>query len=269
MWRKRASPAPAFRQAAPFSPVHGAHAQIGVEGIFPYCAMMQIAAEDTYQDYVICRGFDIRIGRFVDYESGSSANLGISVAKPYGKRRKGVYRLAHIYPALLPTQLSRTGFGFANPSPSDVPWRVGQNPGVAATSTGQPASLSETINELIDHNGDYVNYMLLDGTSNGSIECCFKENHPGRGVVFEVYKNVGWDPDDHRYLYDTSDTDTISKAIDWWCDGTPDIPNAGARAYFHEEPSTEHGTIMVLDGNCDCDSPGSCDDEGTTCGENP
>ena len=39
-----------------------------VHGVFPYVAMMQVAAEDTYDEYVICRGFDIRVMRFVDYD---------------------------------------------------------------------------------------------------------------------------------------------------------------------------------------------------------
>ena len=270
--RKRRQPTAGFNLPPPYQPITGGRAELMVHGVFPYCAMMQIAAEDTHLNYVICRGCDIRINRFIDYEEGNVNKPGIPVAKPFNKRRKGAYRIAHIFPAVLPlqgTHPTRPGEeGSHSPSPADVPWRVGQNPGVCETSEGQPADLDETVEAMQTDEGVYINWMLLDvGAGGNSIECCFKDAHPGRGEVFEVYKNVGWDPDDHRYLYDTSDEDTISKAIDWWCDSDPDLPGAGARAYFHEEPSTEYGTIMVLDGNCDCDSPGSCDDEGTECGE--
>jgi len=46
--------------------------------------MMQVAAEDTHENYVICRGWDIRFNRFFDYADGDEDNPGIPVAKPYG-----------------------------------------------------------------------------------------------------------------------------------------------------------------------------------------
>ena len=46
--------------------------------------MMQIAKDDIYDDYVVCRGFDPRIQRFVDFAENSSEKPGISVAKPFG-----------------------------------------------------------------------------------------------------------------------------------------------------------------------------------------
>jgi hypothetical protein len=64
--------------------------------------MMQVAADDTYDDYVICRGFDPRILKFVDYASGDANKPGISVAKPFGKRTTGTYEIGEIYPAFLP-----------------------------------------------------------------------------------------------------------------------------------------------------------------------
>jgi hypothetical protein len=120
-----------------------------VPGIFPYCAMMQIAAEDTRNDYVLCRGFDVRDNRFVDYPPG------IPVGKPFGKRTPGVYEIAQIYPAVLPLQTDCS-------VPSTVPWRVGQNPGVAATTQGHPADLNETVGILYDDNGNVINWMLVD-----------------------------------------------------------------------------------------------------------
>lgn len=146
MFRKRKNPTPNFRMPPPFAPMSGEHAPLQLEGFFPYCAMMQIAETDTHDDYVVCRGFDVRIHKF---------NEAIPVAKPYSKRMAGLYNVAEIYPAMLPLQTS-------NPSPSDVPWRVGQNPGVAETTAGHPADLNETVDELYDTNGQLINYMLID-----------------------------------------------------------------------------------------------------------
>ena len=132
--------------------------------------MMQVAAADEYDDYVICRGFDPRILKFIDYESGNAAKPGISVAKPYGNRTAGTYTIGQVFPAFLPTQgLVDEGHletrNYVPPSPVGVDWRVGQNPGVAATTTGHPADLDEAINELTDHNDQQVNWMLIDGGS--------------------------------------------------------------------------------------------------------
>ncbi len=153
----------------PFNPLHGEQANLRQEGTAPYCAMMQVAAEDTYTNYVICRGFDTRILRFVDYASGDASKPGISVAKPFGKRRTGTYEIGEIYPAFLPTQGNDefTGFRqvtFVPPSPVAVNWRVGQNPGVVTGGLdgGQPDQLSDTIGILYDHNGKVVNWLLID-----------------------------------------------------------------------------------------------------------
>ena len=130
-----------------------------VPGFYPYCAMMQVAAEDTHDNYVLCRGFDIRIARFIDYDAADLVNSpGIPVAKPYGNRQAGMYEIAQIFMALLPLQ---TG----NPSPADVLWRVGQNPGVAATCPGHPCDLSEEV-EILYTDTDpaiAINWMMLDG----------------------------------------------------------------------------------------------------------
>lgn len=133
---------------------------------------MQVAAADTYVNHVICRGFDPRILRFVDYAAGDATKPGISVAKPFGKRAVGTYQIAEVYPAFLPTQ-GNSGFAdfrqvvFTPPSPVAVNWRVGQNPGVVTGGLdgGQPDQLSDTIGILYDHNGKVVNWLLID--SNG------------------------------------------------------------------------------------------------------
>lgn len=150
--------------------MHGEQANLRQEGTAPYCAMMQVAAEDTYDDYVICRGFDTRILRFVDYAAGNPNKPGISVAKPYGNRVAGSYEIGEIYPALLPTQ-GNSGFAdfrqvvFTPPSPIAVEWRVGQNPGKVTgggLDGGQPADLTDAIEILYDHNGKVINWLLID-----------------------------------------------------------------------------------------------------------
>ena len=159
--RKRRLGTPALGIPSPFSPITGTHATLRQEGIYPYCALFQIAAADTYEDYVICRGFDPRINKFVDYSAGDADKLGISVAKPYGNRTTGKYAVAQVFPAFLPTQGTED---YVPPSPTAVDWRVGQNAGTAtpANPGGQPTALVDAISELVDHNGVNVQWMLVD-----------------------------------------------------------------------------------------------------------
>lgn len=174
MFRKRRRPTPHFKVPSPYNPIHGDHAQLRQDGTSPFCAMMQVAAEDTYDDYVICRGFDTRILRFIDYAEGDENKPGISVAKPFGKRTAGTYEIGEIYPAFLPTQ-GNAGYSdfrqviFTPPSPSAVDWRVGQNPGVVTGGLegGQPEGLSDTIGILYDHNEKVVNWLLIDSNGGG------------------------------------------------------------------------------------------------------
>lgn len=174
MFRKRKRPTPQFKIPSPFNPIQGENANLRQDGTAPYCAMMQVAAEDTYTNYVICRGFDTRILRFIDYAAGDDDKPGISVAKPFGKRRTGTYSIGQVYPALLPTQGNDTFSGFRQvtyvpPSPVDVNWRLGQNPGVVSGGSdgGQPESLSDTIEILYDHNGNVINWLLIDSSGGG------------------------------------------------------------------------------------------------------
>lgn len=162
MFRKRKTPSPHFRLPPPYQPITGEQASLIVQGVFPYVAMMQVAAEDTHDNYVLCRGFDVRMRKFIDYESGNADKPGIPVAKPYGCRRAANctpnlrrYEIGEIHPAILPLQ---TG----NPSPATVPWRVGQNPGWATGGQGQPESLNELVDFLWDDNGVLINWMFLD-----------------------------------------------------------------------------------------------------------
>ena len=120
---------------------------------------MQVAAADTYTDYVICRGFDPRMRKFINYAAGDSDNPGISVAKPFGSRVKGQYHIGQVFPSFLPTQGTAT---YVPPCPTAVDWRIGQNPGAVAASTdGHPQALVTAISALTDHNDKYVNWMLI------------------------------------------------------------------------------------------------------------
>jgi len=161
MLRKRKQPTPSFKLPAPFQPITGERAPLVVKGVYPYVAMMQVAAKDTKRDYVICRGFDVRISRFIDYEKGNADKPGIPVAKPYSKRTVGAYTVGQIFPAVLPLQTD-------NPSPVDVLWRVGQNPGVAKKTAGHPADLDEEVETLKDAANVYINWMLLDSPGGGA-----------------------------------------------------------------------------------------------------
>lgn len=171
MFRKKRRPTPGFQIPPPFDPIRGSFDDLSDDGIYPYCAMMQIAKDDIYDDYVVCRGFDPRIQRFVDFAENSSDKPGISVAKPFGCRGTSKYdvgkgsarkfRIGEIFPAFLPTQGTAS---FTPPSPIEVKWRLGQNPGVANTAqdyAGQPGSLSDVVSLLYDHNQKAISWMLV------------------------------------------------------------------------------------------------------------
>jgi len=257
--RKRKQPTPHFKQPPPYEPISGDRAALAVPGFFPYVAMMQVAAEDTYEDYVICRGFDIRHRIFIDYEEGNADKPGIPVAKPYSNREVGVYSIAEVYPAVLPLQTS-------NPSPADVPWRVGQNPGVAETTAGHPADLDETIEILYtDDESQTIDWMLLDSrgsTGDALVGGCLSEDHPGRGMKFGILLGE-WDPVDTVWVYDQG----AVTAIDWRY-GVP-YPDAGSTGLFvkrrwiveaesEEEEDEERDIYEVV--ALDCSSPGECGD---------
>lgn len=161
-FRKRRRPTPGFGIPSPYNPTTGEHAKLRVDGLFPYCAMMQVAAEDEYEEYVICRGYDLRILKFIDYAAGNADKPGISVAKPFGSRAAYAYQIGEVHPAFLPTQGSTE---YVPPTPTTITWRVGQNPGKAEGTHDHPIALSETITSLTDHNNLPVHWMLLDNGS--------------------------------------------------------------------------------------------------------
>lgn len=140
MFRKRATPAPGFRQPSPFNPITGQFAQIGKAGIVSRVAMMQVIEEDTHDNYVVCRGFDPETQRF--YST-------INVAKPYGARGSGSYQAGQVFAAIKAKTL------------------LGDTSGVAKTTVGHPADLDEVVEILKDDDGNPIAWLLLDASGSG------------------------------------------------------------------------------------------------------
>jgi hypothetical protein len=170
MFRKRRRPTPEFKVPSPYNAMRGDHDDLQLFGEFPYCAMMQVACEDIYENYVVCRGFDPRMLKFIDYAENNAEKPGISVAKPYGCRVTSGgakrYRKGEIFMAVLPTQgIAENDVHYVPPSPVEIEWRLGQNPGVVSGVNygGQPKCLTNEINILYDHNDIVINWMLVHG----------------------------------------------------------------------------------------------------------
>jgi hypothetical protein len=168
MFRKKRRPTPSFQIPSPFNAMRGSFGDLEIEGVFPYCVLLQVACEDKYPNHVVCRGFDVRMLKFVDFAEGSSEKPGISVAKPYGCRvsEGGAkrYRIGEIYPAFLPTQgEADVDPHYVPPSPVEIKLRLGQNPGVTDVETygGHPKCLTDEVSVLYDHNGKVINYMFV------------------------------------------------------------------------------------------------------------
>lgn len=269
--RRRRRPTPGFGIPPPYSAIHGEHADLTAYGVFPWCALMQVAASDTHRDYVICRGFDVRTRKFIDYEAGNENKPGIPVAKPYGKRFKRAYQVGQIFPAFLPTQGPPD---YVPPTPTDVDWRVGQNPGVAASTPGHPADLSEAVEELMTDDGTkYVNWMLSDGGGFGGSElvwCMTMEDHPGRGTCFDVILPT-YCPKEAKFRFDCSADHEL--AIDWGytisAGGTLPEPEMYAQGWFKPMPlenNPDHDVIFHVV-TLDCESDGSCASHALPCAD--
>lgn len=85
----------------------------------------------------------------------------------------------------------------------------------------------------------------------GLVGGCLAENHPGRGVEFNIHLGI-WAPGMHRWVYDEQHT---VKAIDWR-HGVP-YPDSGSTGLFESRPSTAYGNIWECVA-LDCSSPGTC-----------
>jgi len=202
VFKKRRMATPGFGHV-PFNPINGGHNDLRTPGIYPYCAMMQVAAEDTYDDYVVCRGFDVRMLKFVDFEEGNADKPGISVAKPFGDRGAAAdgqvtrkYRIGEIFPAFLTTQgaANDTDSNYVPPSPTAVLWRVGQNPGVVTDGNefgGHPAELTDEVSILSDHNGKVINWMLIHADTDKHFRFQSQEDLTGESCEACVFQMSG------------------------------------------------------------------------------
>jgi len=196
--RKRHNPVPAFNMPPPYDPMKGERPPLQPKGIYPYCAMMQVAALDEHDDYVICRGYDPRVKKFFDYDANDLANKpGVPVAKPYGVRGTMPYSVGQVFPAILPLT------------------RIGQNPGVAATTLGQPVDLDEEVELLsTDAAGPpalpvYVSWMLVD-TGVASVRFGELKDAHTPGDISTAYLRE-WDADTSTF---TTNTDEEFEVVD-------------------------------------------------------
>jgi hypothetical protein len=217
----------------------------------PYCAMMQVAAADTHCNYVVCRGWDPREHRYYEYEAGSATKVGIPVAKPFGKRMKGIYRVGQVFPAILPLSSGAERDGIIIPT-------IGQNPGKAEVTgdecKGHPEALTEEIFLLKDDSDIiHISWMLLDGGEE-DVKFCTAEAHAGFGIPFTAYAPGVWNPSTHDYDF-TCDTDHTHHIIDRDY-GVP-TPGAGSQGYAKWKASDTYGKILVVK-TFDCTSRGPC-----------
>lgn len=137
--RRRKVPAQHFKQLPPYNPFTGEYAQLGDKADLTRVAMIQIAEEDTHDNYVVCRGFDPEAKKFFN---------AINVGKPYGVRGEtGTYTVGEVYIAVKPLT------------------RIGETPGMAETSDGHPADLNEEVGILVDDDDNPIAWILIDDGS--------------------------------------------------------------------------------------------------------
>lgn len=203
MFRKRRQPTPHFRLPPPYDPATGQRASLQWQPTHPYCALFQVAAEDTHDNYVVCRGWEPRAGRFYDYVEGDEDKIGFPVAKPYGRRYIGQYQVGQVFPAMLPM----------GPEASDgVFGPLGTNPGVSETTQGHPADLDEKIVLLYDDEDRPINWMFVGG-GGGVVYRRFTflsalVPNPGNPTHAEAYL-VEYDSDAGGYTVNTDETFTV------------------------------------------------------------
>lgn len=180
--RKRKQPTPDFQQPPSYQPMTGERAQLLVEGVYPYCALVQVVEADTRCNYVVCRGYDPRNREYF------TETPGFPVAKPYGKRFKGVYRVGQVFPAVLPLPA-----GFKD-GDKTVP-RIGQNPGRVEGDVcqGHPLDLDTEVVLITDDDGAYINWMLLDGGPARVYFTLEAELTQFTGIIVDATQKI-WDP---------------------------------------------------------------------------
>ena len=139
--RKRRQPTPGFKLPHPYNPMTGQYADLGKKGPSPVVALMQVIEEDTYDNYLVCRGFDPETRKFYD---------SINVAKPYGVRGDNAYEVGRV----ISCAKSQT--------------QLGTNPGRAETTVGHPEDLDEAIVLLYADDGVSPIEWLETGGSGGA-----------------------------------------------------------------------------------------------------
>ena len=178
--RKRRQPAPSFRRPAPYSGATGQHAGIGPAKVdLTRLAMFQVCVEDTYDNYVGCRGMDPEAAVFFD------ADHPMAVAKPYDVRGTFPYTVGQILVC------------------AKVRTALGDNPGVASESTGQPADLDEEIDMLTTDEGLPIFWLHVGGGSSLTPRILYDDVAPG-----DTDKLV-WPVDDTMTADESTDPPTI------------------------------------------------------------
>ena len=262
MFRKRRRPTPNFQIPPPYNPMRGDHDDLQIHGDWPYCVMMQVACEDKYEDYVVCRGFDTRILKFVDYKENTADKPGISVAKPFGCRvtEGGAkrYRIGEVFPAFLPTQgTADIDVHYVPPSPVEVKWRLGQNPGFVDPTVygGHAKCLEDEIAILRDHNGKVINWLFVH-TENKIFRFQSQETLTGTSCQACVRQMTGKWP----HLATINDPDSIFSGM---AAGTKGLVEFQEGAYYiiqakcDAEEEIEDCECDLGDGNdCECKPEG-------------
>lgn len=172
MFRAKRQPAPFFRMpGSPFNPATGERAPLS-----PYpvtgttLATFQVIGDDPtdpntadlHDDYLVCRGFEATADphfRFLHDPYTAPETTPISVAKPYSLRGTFPYTRGQVIVA------------------ARIHTRLGENQGVAATSTGHPANLDEEIELLTDDNGVAVSWLAIESapsTTNNHVVLYFE-----------------------------------------------------------------------------------------------
>ncbi len=154
MWRKRKTPSPSFRLPPPYNPITGEHANLNKPGLNTRLSVFQVVGDDgtvenqdTHDNYILCLGWDLDTDpdcRHLYDPTTNAQGKAIPVAKPYGVRGTYPYVLGQMVVV------------------AKVRTRLGDNPGVASVTTGQPADLDEVIELLTDDDGNPISWLIVE-----------------------------------------------------------------------------------------------------------
>lgn len=133
----------------PYDPATGRHVPLGPVVDKTRLAIFQVTETDDHQDYLVCRGWDLDTDPTCQHRIEE-----IHVAKPYHLRGTYPYRIGQVLVC------------------SKIRTRLGDDPGKAETTIGQPASLTEEMVQLTDDDGNSVQWMVVDNAPwNGPVIC--------------------------------------------------------------------------------------------------